>query len=102
IVPRFQREWRWGDWVRASPARAHPMALSVWISSQALAGVFRAPEATDADLRGFLPALDAPFDPSLTIEAGGVPWGWRPSRSDYTEAEPALWTAAALAEALGR
>jgi hypothetical protein len=46
--------------------------------------------------------LEAPFAKDLLIEVDGKKFGWLVGDSDYPQAEPALWTVAALAAALGR
>jgi hypothetical protein len=67
-----------------------------------MSAVFRTVDASAASLPEFWRALDAPFAPELLIEAGGKKFGWLVGDSDYPQAEPALWTVAALAVALGR
>lgn len=81
-----------------------PKDVEFWSSGQALAAIFTTPELTDAEARQFLSGLDAPFAPGLTIEsADGRKYGWIAHPKEVrTQAEPALWTAAALANALGR
>jgi hypothetical protein len=77
-------------------------ALSVWIASQAMCAVARAPDATDEELRDALDVVEATFDPKILVERDGVKFGWRPTRSVYTAAEPSLWTIALLADILKR
>ncbi len=58
------------------------------------------PEGGEAALRRCLEVLAGPEG---LVEAGGRLWGWRPhADSAYTEAEPTLWSVAALAAALRR
>jgi serine/threonine protein kinase len=76
----------------------------VWTHCQSLYAVLRTPEASKEELHDLLPALDLPFEPGRPVEVNGVKYGWlaRPPEEQYTVAEAALWTAAALAAALGR
>lgn len=103
-LERLAREWRETRWTYDSPARTDgPVtALSVWIASQAMCAVSRAPDATNEELRGVLEEVEATFDPMILVERGGVKFGWRPTRSVYTAAEPSLWTVALLADILKR
>lgn len=103
-LERLAREWRETRWTYDSPARTDgPVtALSVWIGSQAMCAVALAPDATDEELRGVLEEVEATFDPKILVERGGVKFGWRPTRSVYTAAEPSLWTVALLADILKR
>jgi hypothetical protein len=75
----------------------------VWCHSQALAALLSSPEASPEDLDSYLAALELPFRRGLAIEKDGVKYGWL-AHTDYphTQAEPAIWTAIALAEALSR
>jgi len=76
--------------------------LAPWISSQALCALLRTSVLSVEQHRGLLDALDAPFAKELTVEdKEGVKYGWRATRSPFPQAEPALWTAAAVAMALG-
>ncbi|HEY0408157.1 MAG TPA: toll/interleukin-1 receptor domain-containing protein [Pyrinomonadaceae bacterium] len=101
-IARLLREWKETHWTYDSPARRDgPVtALSVWITSQAMCAVARAPEATDEDLRSVLEAVEMIFDPAILVERNGAKFGWRPTRSVYTAAEPSLWTIALLANLL--
>ena len=66
-----------------------------------MCAVFRALGAKVNEHPEFWDALAAPFAKDLLIEAGGKKYGWLVGDSDYPQAEPALWTVAALAAALG-
>jgi hypothetical protein len=81
-----------------------PKDVEFWSNGQALAAIFMTPELTEAEARQFLRGLDAAFAPGLTIEGtDGRKYGWIAHPNEVrTQAEPALWTAAALANALGR
>ncbi|HEX6190377.1 MAG TPA: toll/interleukin-1 receptor domain-containing protein [Pyrinomonadaceae bacterium] len=78
--------------------------VEYWSNGQALAAIFTAPELTQDEARQLLKGLEAPFAPGLTIEGSdGRKYGWIAHPNEVrTQAEPALWTAAALANALGR
>jgi hypothetical protein len=101
---RLAREWRETRWTYPSPVRRDgPVtARSVWIASQAMCAVARAPDATDEELRDVLDVIKATFDPKILVERDGVKFGWRPTHSVYTAAEPSLWTIALLANILKR
>jgi hypothetical protein len=103
-LERLAREWKETRWTYDSPVRRDgPVtALSVWIGSQAMCAVSRAPDATNEELRGALEEVEATFDPVILVERDGLKFGWRPTRSEYTAAEPALWTIALLANCLKR
>ena len=78
--------------------------VEYWSSGQALAAMFTTPELTEGEARKLLNGLEAPFATGLTIEGSdGRKYGWIAHPNEVrTQAEPALWTAAALANALGR
>jgi hypothetical protein len=77
--------------------------VDVWTSSQAIWAVLHMPDASNDEVRPFLPGLEAPFAEHVAIEANGVKYGWRPRPGwPNTIALPALETASALARALGR
>jgi hypothetical protein len=78
--------------------------VEYWSSGQALTAIFATPELTEVEARKLLNGLDAPFASGLTIEGSdGRKYGWIAHPNEVrTQAEPALWTAAALANALGR
>ena len=104
IVRRIHREWMEGAWVynNATRTKGPKLSISPWVSSQAMTAVFRAVDSRARELPDFLEALEAPFAKDLLIEADGKKFGWLVGDFDYPQAEPALWTVAALAAALGR
>lgn len=90
-------------WVRSDFAHDSSAPFDVWSSSQALAALLRWPELPADVAARCVAGLRAAFDSPQWIERDGVVVGWlREADVDYTEAEPCLWTAAALALALGR
>jgi hypothetical protein len=104
LIERLVRESAEGKWVGESPARQDrpKIALSAWVASQAITAVYRAPDATDEQLRAVSKTLDVVFAPGFPVEKKGIKYGWMPTRASYTQAEPALWTVLAAAAALGR
>lgn len=76
----------------------------VWSLSQACYALLSDPGLSAAEYRERVRGwLDVPFAPGVAVEAEGRLWGWRPSPDRaYSEAEPTLWTVAALARALRR
>ncbi|HEY9282281.1 MAG TPA: toll/interleukin-1 receptor domain-containing protein [Pyrinomonadaceae bacterium] len=93
-----------GDWIKATLKRVDKSQITVWSHSQALAALFRAPEARTEDLRPMLAPLAVPFTKNITVERNGVKYGWAAHGGGDREAmaEPALWTITALAAALQR
>ena len=82
--------------------------LEFWSNSQAAVAVFSIPDSKFDDTNveqaqhELLTALEVPFATGAPIERDGVRYGWISHPSDtHTQAEPALWTAVALAKALG-
>jgi hypothetical protein len=75
-----------------------------WSNVQALSAIFAAPETSDADSLLLLKGLDRPFAAGSAIEGtDGRKYGWIAHPKELrTQAEPAIWTATALANALGR
>lgn len=75
-----------------------------WSNGQALTAIFVTPELSAADSRQLLKGFDEHFAPGSAIEgADGQKFGWiAHPKEKRTQAEPAVWTAAALASALGR
>jgi hypothetical protein len=104
LIDRMQREWLDGSWRRPNSTRATgpKVAISPWVTSQAMWAVFKAISPSDRTLPDFLAALDAPFAQELPVEAGGKKFGWFVSDADFPEAEPTLMTIGALATAIGR
>ena len=66
--------------------------------------MFATSELSDAEAAQLLRALEVPFTAGASIEgADGRKYGWvAHPQEDRTQAESAIWTAAALANALGR
>jgi hypothetical protein len=81
-----------------------PKDLEFWSNAQALSAMFATPELSDAESRQFLNGIEIPFAEGKAIEGkDGRKYGWvAHPKEDRTQAEPAMWTAAALANALGR
>jgi class 3 adenylate cyclase len=92
-------------WFTSDVARETEAAgVDVWSSSQTACALFGAAHLTADDLRPALEGLALSFRPPVFVRAAdGTPYGWvaHPGLA-YTEAEPLLWTVAALARALGR
>ena len=78
--------------------------LEYWSNPQALSALFLAPEGNDAEMRRLLAGLDVQFENGATIEGSdGRKYGWIAHPNEKrTQAEPAIWTATALANALAR
>ena len=104
LIDRMNREWLSGIWLRLNPTRPNgrQMAISPWVTSEAVYSVLLNIDAHDPKLPDFIKALDAPIEPGLPIEAGSQKFGWLVSDADFPEAEPALVTLAALGAALAR
>lgn len=91
-------------WVASTLRPNIKREFELWSHSQALSAAFGTPDAErDEQIRKFVVGLEAPFAPGLAIEKDGIKYGWisHPNET-HTQAEPALWTAIALAKALGR
>jgi class 3 adenylate cyclase len=90
-------------WIRSDLRAKEDGSLDVWSSSQAIAALFGTPHLDAQDLRPFLAGLEATFAPDILLEKDGKTLGW-PAHPGYpyVEIEPALWTVAAVARALGR
>lgn len=103
LVGRMLAVQTQGDFFPDSFTPGDDPEFDVWSSSQATAAVLRAPEVPLDRARRCLAGLRAAFAPERFIERDGVVHGWlRQQGATYTEAEPCLWTNAALALALGR
>ena len=99
LIDRVHREWAEGAWVYNNSTRIKgpKIAISPWVSSQAVCAVFRAISA-GADLRDFWDVLNAPFaDGSPIVAENGEKLGWLVGDAEYPRATPALWTLAAVA-----
>ncbi len=92
-------------WIAASlkPGGADPN-IEYWSNAQALSAIFATPELSDSEATQLLKGIDAAFAPDSVIEGkDGRKYGWIAHPKEMrTQAEPALWTAAALANVLGR
>jgi len=99
----FDRARRPDGWMRNASSAKDAQQKDAWTSGQAYAAILRAPDATPERLRRTLGDLAGPFAPGLFIERDGVAYGWEAHEGIvWTGAEPALWTSAAVALALGR
>ncbi len=90
--------------VEAERRAEEERSLDVWSTSQAVFALLQAPHLGRADYeRDLRPVLDVVFGDGRLVEVEGRLWGWRPRHDEvYTQAEPTLWTVAALAAALRR
>jgi len=92
-------------WIAATlkPGAAEPN-VEYWSNAQALSALFTTVELPDGEARQLLAGLDVAFEPDATVEGSdGRKYGWIAHPKEMrTQAEPALWTAVALANALGR
>lgn len=75
---------------------------NVWVTSQCLTAVFHSRDLPPSQVNAFVAQLDLPFRRDLFIEMNGVKLGWLQPTGEPNPAMPALWTAAALAVALGQ
>jgi class 3 adenylate cyclase len=70
----------------------------IWGTSQAITGLLKTPHLTPDTKRDLLKVYDHAFSPQMFIEG----YGWLAhADGSFTEAEPGLWTIAALSVALG-
>ena len=88
------------------PSSLNPAAktsFEYWSNGQALTAAFSAAELSDPDARQLLKGFEEQFEAGSTIEgADGRKYGWRAHpKEERTQAEPVIWTVAALAGALG-
>ncbi len=89
-------------WISSQVGRADDVEFDAWSSAQSAYALLRGGDLSLEERRRILAALAFAFRSDQRVEVAGVPYGWRPHFGfDYTEAEPLLWTAAALARALG-
>ena len=96
-------------WIPTSLKQNSKQELEWWSHSQALSALFSVPDKRfdgveiDRALRDVTPALEFAFAPGAPVEINGVRYGWTSHAGDtHPQAEPAIWTAIALAKALGR
>jgi energy-coupling factor transporter ATP-binding protein EcfA2 len=76
--------------------------FQTWDNSQSICAVLRDSDALSHERRSdFLIRLDASFSQEQLIESSGKRFGWYGENADCPQAEPALWTLAAVAVALG-
>ena len=75
---------------------------SVWVTSQSLIGIFHSPDLSAQEAQVFIKNLEAPFKPDSFLEKNGAVYAWSPPGGELNPAMPALWTAGALAAALGK
>jgi hypothetical protein len=104
LLGKIVGEWQNQRWLDEYPDRrvGPKKGQSVWITSQAVAGALSDPDAEPASLRSLLGAVDAAYAKGNPIEIGGTKYGWLTGSTNQPQAEPALWTIAALAIALRR
>jgi hypothetical protein len=88
--------------------------LDAWSHAQWLFVIFQMPDASNEELRDFLPSLELPFTSGAAIEVNGIKYGWTGEvitttgqktfygTSEDVEAAPTLWLTAAITAALGR
>jgi len=81
-----------------------PPVLEYWANGQALAAMLTTPEFSEAEAGQFRKAMEIPFaQDAKIVGADGRNYGWTAhNEEDRTQAEPAMWIAVALANALGR
>ena len=92
-------------WIAATlkPGAADPN-VEYWSNAQALSALFTTVELSDAEARQLFAGLDVAFEANATVEGSdGRKYGWIAHPKEMrTQAEPALWTAVALANAIRR
>jgi hypothetical protein len=89
------------NWISAAPPNVNRTS-EIWAHSQALFAIFRMPDYPEAQ-REFLPALEAPFAPSLEINEPHRRYRWIDLDGvEYDKSTPVLWIAAAQGAALGK
>ncbi|HEY8204763.1 MAG TPA: toll/interleukin-1 receptor domain-containing protein [Pyrinomonadaceae bacterium] len=91
-------------WIASSLKPGSENTIEYWSNAQALSAMFTSAELSDAEARQLLAGLDDAFAPGATVEGSdGRKFGWIAHPKEMrAQAEPAIWTAAALANALGR
>ena len=104
MVERLDREWRARSWIVENRARTigPKVAISPWVSSQAAYAMARSIAPGDRRMRDLFDILANPFAPGMAIEVNGRKYGWQVDDTDFVQAEPMLWTLAALAVATRR
>ena len=90
-------------WIRNGTTSKDAQESDVWTSGQAFSALLRCPDAPPDRLRGAVRDMAGFFAPGKVVEADGVAYGWEYHPGiGWTGAEPAIWTSAAVAIALGR
>jgi hypothetical protein len=90
-------------WARPNQRETPSPKFETWDSSQAICAALRGSASLNNGWRSdFLARLDASFSQEQLIESNGKKFGWYGENADCPQAEPALWTLAAVAVALGR
>src|SRR5262245_21256149 len=87
-------------WIKVDPRSPDSIDVEVWTQAQASLALLSMPDLSPAELRQAAAHLEVVFTRARRIERNGVRYGWSHLKATQTEAEPALWTAAALAAAL--
>ena len=79
-------------------------SIEYWANAQASSACLTTPELSDADAQQLLKAIDEAFAAGATVAgADGKKYGWIAHPKEMrTQAEPAMWTVTALANALRR
>lgn len=90
--------------IPASLSPTTKAGFEYWSNGQALTGAFLTPELSEPDARQLLKGFEEHFQSGSAIEGkDGRKYGWiAHPKEKRTQAEPAIWTVAALAAALGR
>ncbi len=97
----FEKARRPDGWIRNALSAKEAAQTDAWTTCQAFSAILRTPDAPPDVLRRALQDLAGPF--GRFIEKDGVAYGWEAHEGlVWTGAEPALWTATAVAIALGR
>jgi class 3 adenylate cyclase len=102
-VESFERARLPDGWIRNGSTSKDAQESDVWTSAQAFSALLRCPDAPPVRLRGAVRDLAGFFAPGKFVEVDGVAYGWEYHPGiGWTGAEPAIWTSAAIAIALGR
>lgn len=102
LIDAFKRGQNSDGWI-VTNLKTPDYGFEVWAHSQSVCAILKSPETSNDEVRTFVKGLDLPFMPGMTVENEGVKYGWVSHKGDVdTIAEPALWTAAALAAAVAK
>jgi len=102
-LEHFDRVRLESGWIRNALSTKEANQTDAWTTCQGFAAILRAPDIAPDRLRRTFRDLGAPFAPGRFVERDGVAYGWEAHEGlVWTGAEPALWTSAAVAIALGR